>query len=49
MGQAIPASRVEALTGSLYRAYDTGGVLLAVVACNSAEQVWRPKKVLIAP
>jgi len=48
MGQAIPASRVEALTGSLYRAYDTGGVLLAVVACNSAEQVWRPKKVLIA-
>ncbi len=47
MGQAIPASRVEALGGgSLRRAYDVNGALLAIVTCDSAAQVWRPKKVL---
>jgi tRNA pseudouridine55 synthase len=47
MGQAIPSSRVEALGGgSLRRAYDVNGALLAIVTCDSAAQVWRPKKVL---
>jgi tRNA pseudouridine55 synthase len=47
MGQAIPSSGVEALgRGSLHRAYDVNGALLAIVTCDSAAQVWRPKKVL---
>ena len=47
MGQAIPSSGVEALGGgSLRRAYDVNGALLAIVTCDSAAQVWRPKKVL---
>jgi tRNA pseudouridine55 synthase len=47
MGQAIPASGVEALgRGALRRAYDVNGALLAIVTCDSAAQVWRPKKVL---
>ena len=46
MGQAIPASRVEALAGSLHRAYDADGALLAIVAYDSTTPAWRPKKVL---
>jgi tRNA pseudouridine55 synthase len=47
LGQAIPLNGVEALAGSpLYRAYDAGGILLALIAYDSTNQLWRPKKVL---
>jgi tRNA pseudouridine55 synthase len=45
-GQVIPVSGVEALAGSLYRAYNSNGTLLAIIACDSEYQVWQPKKVL---
>jgi tRNA U55 pseudouridine synthase TruB len=46
MGQAIPASGVEALAGSLYRAYNTSGALLALVVYDAVAQAWQPHKVL---
>ena len=46
MGQSITPSGVKALAGSLCRAHDASGALLAVMAFDAATQVWRPKKVL---
>jgi tRNA pseudouridine55 synthase len=52
LGQAIPLLGVEAgaapcgSAGSLCRALDASGALLAIMTCDSAAQVWRPKKVL---
>ena len=46
MGQPITPGGVEALAGSLCRAHDASGALLAVMAFDAATQVWRPKKVL---
>jgi tRNA pseudouridine55 synthase len=45
-GQAIPLMGVKATAGTLYRAQDANGILLAIMTCDSAAQVWRPKKVL---
>jgi len=46
MGQSITPSEVKALAGSLCRAHDASGALLAIMAFDAATQVWRPKKVL---
>jgi len=47
MGQAIPASGVEALAQTpLCRAYDIRGKLIALIAYDSVARLWRPRKVL---
>jgi tRNA pseudouridine55 synthase len=46
LGQAIPLLEIKATAGTLYRAQDANGTLLAIMTCDSAAQVWRPKKVL---
>ncbi len=46
MGQSITSSEVKTLAGSLCRAHDASGALLAIMVFDAAAQVWRPKKVL---
>ena len=46
MGQAVSVGGVEALAGTLCRAHDASGALLAIMVFDAAAQVWRPKKVL---
>jgi len=46
LGQAISVGGVEALAGTLCRAHDASGALLAIMVFDAAAQVWRPKKVL---
>jgi len=47
LGQAIPSNGVEAQAAApLCRAYNASGALLAIVAYDSAAQMWRPAKVL---
>ncbi len=47
LGQAIPLNGVEAQAAApLCRAYNASGALLAIVAYDSAAQMWRPAKVL---
>ena len=46
LGQAISVGGVEASAGTLCRAHDANGALLAIMVFDVAAQVWRPKKVL---
>jgi len=46
MGQTIAPNGVEAPAGSLCRAHDPDGALLAIMAYDTLAQLWRPKKVL---